>query len=97
MKSFCGYDLLVIEGLNRTLGRCKPSYPDHSLKFFSGKNMSENEFMKEQEQWNDILDTLRESGAMNMFGAPRWLNEEFGIPMHQAKEIFTAWTLTKTE
>lgn len=97
MKSFCGYDLLVIEGLNRTLGRCKPSYPDHFLKFFSGKNMSENEFMKEQEQWNDILDTLRESGAMNMFGAPRWLNEEFGIPIHQAKEIFLAWTLTKTE
>ena len=53
--------------------------------------------MKEQEQWNAILDTLRESGRMNMFGAPRWLNEEFGIPMHQAKEIFTAWTLTKTE
>ena len=59
--------------------------------------MSENEFMKEQEQWNAILDTLRESGRMNMFGAPRWLNEEFGIPMRQAKEIFTAWTLTKTE
>ena len=59
--------------------------------------MSENEFMIEQDKWNAILDTLRESGAMNMFGAPRWLNEEFGIPMHQAKEIFTAWTLTKTE
>ena len=71
--------------------------PDHFLKFFSGKNMSENEFMKEQDKWNAILDTLRESGTMNMFGAPRWLNEEFGIPMHQAKEIFTAWTLTKTE
>ena len=30
--------------------------------------MSENEFMKEQDKWNAILDTLRESGAMNMFG-----------------------------
>jgi len=59
--------------------------------------MSENEFMIEQDKWNAILDTLRESGAMNMFGAPRFLNEEFGIPMHQAKEIFMAWTLTYTK
>ena len=59
--------------------------------------MSENEFMIEQDKWNAILDTLRESGAMNMFGAPRWLNEEFGIPIHQAKEIFMAWTLTYTK
>ena len=53
--------------------------------------------MIEQDKWNAILDTLRESGAMNMFGAPRYLNEEFGIPMHQAKEIFMAWTLTYTK
>ena len=56
--------------------------------------MSENDLMIEQDKWNAILDTLRESGAMNMFGAPRYLNEEFGIPRHQAKEIFMAWSLT---
>ena len=30
--------------------------------------MSENDLMIEQDKWNAILDTLRESGAMNMFG-----------------------------
>ena len=59
--------------------------------------MSEMEKNNEQQKWNVILDSLRESGAMNMFGAPRYLNEEFGIPMHQAKEIFMAWTLTYTK
>ena len=48
----------------------------------------------EQQKWNVILDSLRESGVMNMFGAPRWLNEEFGIPIHQAKEIFIAWSMS---
>ena len=48
----------------------------------------------EQQKWNVILDSLRESGAMNMFGAPRWLNEEFDIPIHQAKEIFIAWSMS---
>ena len=56
--------------------------------------MSENDFMKEQQQWNAILDSLRESGAINMFGAPRWLNKEFGIPIFQAKEIFIAWSMS---
>jgi len=55
--------------------------------------MSEMEKNNEQQKWNVILDSLRESGAMNMFGAPRWLNEEFGIPIFQAKEIFIAWSL----
>ena len=59
--------------------------------------MANDTITEVEQEWFAILDDLRESGVMNMFGAPRWLNEEFGIPMHQAKEIFTAWTLTKTE
>ena len=31
---------------------------------------------------------------MNMFGATKWLNEEFSIPIFQAKEIFIAWSMS---
>ena len=46
-----------------------------------------------------ILDEIRESGKMNMFGAPSWLVENYDLTMDQAKEVFTAWTETfrKTE
>lgn len=38
-----------------------------------------------------ILDALRESGQMNMFGAPRYLTEEFGLEKNEARKIFTSW------
>lgn len=38
-----------------------------------------------------ILDALRESGQMNMFGAPRYLTEEFGLEKNKALEVFTSW------
>ena len=42
--------------------------------------------------WFEILDELRESGEINMFGAPRWLQDNYGLTKHEAKEIFVAWT-----
>ena len=41
-----------------------------------------------------VLDELRESGKMNMFAAPRMLQEEFDMTKQEAKQIFTAWTET---
>ena len=39
-----------------------------------------------------ILDTLRDSGTMNMYGAPRWLQDEFQLERDKAIEIFELWT-----
>jgi len=47
--------------------------------------------MKLQEYF-DFLDALRESGSINMFGAPKVLQEEFGLSKGESFEIFTAWT-----
>ncbi len=40
----------------------------------------------------EFLNHLRESGKINMFGAPAVLVEAFNIPSKEAKEIFWAWT-----
>ncbi len=39
----------------------------------------------------EFLDDLRESGEINMFGAPRVLQEAFGISKYEARDIVTAW------
>ena len=38
------------------------------------------------------LDALRESGVMNMFGAPRWLQETFDLNRNEARAVFVSWT-----
>jgi hypothetical protein len=43
----------------------------------------------------DILDALRESGQMNMFGAPRYLTEEFGLEKNKARAVVKAWMARK--
>ena len=40
----------------------------------------------------EFLNDLRESGTMNMMGAPRELEHEFGLNKIQAREIFGLWT-----
>lgn len=40
----------------------------------------------------EFLNELRESGQINMFGAPRVLMESFGLDKKESKEIFVAWT-----
>lgn len=41
-----------------------------------------------------FLDDLRESGQINMFGAPKVLQEAFGISKAESFEVFKAWTET---
>lgn len=38
-----------------------------------------------------FLDSLRESGKINMFGAPMVLVTAFGIPLSEARIIFRDW------
>jgi hypothetical protein len=38
-----------------------------------------------------FLDKLRDSGTMNMFGAPKVLEESFGLSKKEAREVFKAW------
>ena len=42
----------------------------------------------------EFLNELRESGQINMFGAPRVLQDEFGLNKHEARDIVTAWMET---
>ena len=49
---------------------------------------------EEQEMWNGELNALRESGDMNMFGAVRWLLENFEMSKNGANQIFYNWTRT---
>ncbi len=41
-----------------------------------------------------FLDELRESGRINMFLAPRVLENHFGITSKEAHNIFWAWCAT---
>ena len=38
------------------------------------------------------LDKLRESGTINMMGAPRELQNDFGMDKIEARKIFQLWT-----
>jgi len=46
------------------------------------------------EMYFEILNDLRESGTMNMFGAPKLLQETFELSKGEARKIFMAWTET---
>lgn len=48
-----------------------------------------NSIMKEQ--YFDYLDALRESGAINMWGAAPYLQEAFGLSRQEARVIFLEW------
>lgn len=38
------------------------------------------------------LDSLRESGEINMFGAPRWLQDNYFLSKEEAAYVFKTWT-----
>ena len=48
----------------------------------------------EKEKYFIYLDELRESGAINMFGAGSYLANEFGLERKEAGEIFAEWMET---
>ena len=70
--------------------------------FGSNLDYVNNLYMDKEELdfWYGELEALRDSGTMNMFGAPTWLSENFedemGDPLSRkvAKAIFTSWTKT---
>ena len=43
------------------------------------------------EEYFEFLDDLRESGAINMYGAAGVLVEVFAIPKQEARDILSAW------
>ena len=44
-----------------------------------------------------FLDELRESGAVNMFGAAPYLAEMFGLSKRDAREVLGQWMRTFSE
>ena len=42
-------------------------------------------------EYFDFLDDLRESGEVNMFGAPRVLQDMFGVGRYEARDIVAEW------
>lgn len=55
---------------------------------------TEKSHEKRQIQWNKLLDDLRDSGEMNMFGAVGYLVDNYGLERSDASRIFTEWTKT---
>ncbi len=47
-----------------------------------------------KEEYFRFLDTLRDSGVTNMFGAGAYLEEMFELPPTQARQILTEWMRT---
>lgn len=39
----------------------------------------------------DMLTEVRDSGVMNMMGAPRYLQQEFGMSKQDARRTFILW------
>ena len=42
-------------------------------------------------EYFEFLETLRNSGITNMFGAVPYLQREFGLDRHEAKDVLMAW------
>jgi len=47
--------------------------------------------MNSKEQYFNYLDILSESGVTNMFGAPMYLVDEFGLSKYEARAITKEW------
>ncbi len=43
------------------------------------------------------LDNIRETGAINMFGAAPYLQDAFGLSRHEARDILLEWMDTFSE
>ena len=45
----------------------------------------------DQEALSSFLNSLRESGAINMFASPGYLQDAFGISKSEARQAFKYW------
>jgi hypothetical protein len=50
--------------------------------------------MSELAECFEYLDTLRESGVTNMFGAAPYLAEEYGLSNQMARDVHKKWMRT---
>ena len=50
-----------------------------------------------QEKVNVFLDKLRESGAINMFGAAPYVSDAFGVTKYEARDLVKNWMQTFEE
>jgi hypothetical protein len=48
----------------------------------------------DKEEMFEYLDTLRETGVTNMFGAGVYLQQAFGVDRREAKSVLTEWMKT---
>lgn len=46
----------------------------------------------ELNEWYQELSALRDSGDINMFGAPRWLQDNFDMSKSTSQAIFKSWS-----
>jgi hypothetical protein len=53
--------------------------------------------MELQDKVNVFLDSIRESGAINMFGAAPYVAEAFGVDRHEARDLVINWMETFAE
>lgn len=56
----------------------------------------ENITDEDKAEYFEYLDELRESGITNMFGAPAYLIEEFGLTRQEAKAVTSEWMKSKS-
>tara|TARA_B100000405_G_scaffold83062_1_gene57436 strand:+ start:289 stop:633 length:345 start_codon:yes stop_codon:yes gene_type:complete len=45
----------------------------------------------DMQEYFEFLEDLRDSGSMNMMGAPRELEYAFGLDRAEAREVFSKW------
>ncbi len=50
-----------------------------------------------KEEYFVYLDNIRETGAINMFGAAPYLQDAFGLSRYDAKDILLEWMDTFAE
>ena len=43
------------------------------------------------EEYFEYLNTLRETGVTNMFGAGPYLQQAFGLSRHEARKVLSDW------
>ena len=55
------------------------------------------DYKSEEQGLFEELEALRESGEMNMCGAPRWLRDNFDMSRDEANRIFKLWTESKED
>jgi hypothetical protein len=53
--------------------------------------------MELQDKVNVFLDSVRESGAINMFGAAPYVAEAFGVSKQEARDLVKNWMQTFAE